>query len=176
MQIAFAMPTKMPPKYCVVFVKLKLKIKCILFASVRYTMYFVRNTSTGICKLNILLRFWWIVTRKTQVKTFHFLYFMPVKKRDIYVLLKQTGYSPRIPVGSDVQRGMWPCVTTCYKEDPLSLSLSLWSYGRWHFSQLSQPVTPSGHWNARGSCDAPHWVCCLKYSTGSACIIALYLF
>ncbi len=50
---------------------------------------------------------------------------MPVKKRDIYVLLKQTGYSPRIPVGSNVQRGMWPCVTTCYKEDPLSLSLSL---------------------------------------------------
>ena len=20
-------------------------------------------------------------------------------------------------MGSDVQRGMWPCVTTCYKED-----------------------------------------------------------
>ena len=46
MQIAFAMPTKMPPKYCVVFVKMKLKFN--LFASVRYTMNFVRNTSTGI--------------------------------------------------------------------------------------------------------------------------------
>ena len=46
MQIAFAMPTKVPPKYCVVFVKMKLKFN--LFASVRYTMNFVRNTSTGI--------------------------------------------------------------------------------------------------------------------------------
>ena len=39
---------------------------------------------------------------------------MPVKRRDIYVLLKQTGF-PGGPGGSNVQRGMWPCVTTCYK-------------------------------------------------------------
>ena len=79
MQIAFAMPTKMPPKYCAVFVKLKLKMKCILFASVRYTTNFVRDTSTSTCKLNSLLRSWCSVTRKAQVKTLHFLYFMPVK-------------------------------------------------------------------------------------------------
>ena len=54
---------------------------------------------------------------KNSSKSSIFLYFMPVKRRDIYVLLKQTGCSPTIPVGSNVQRGMWPCVTTCYKED-----------------------------------------------------------
>ena len=32
MQINFAMPTEMPPKYCVVFVKLKLRMKCVVFA------------------------------------------------------------------------------------------------------------------------------------------------
>ena len=39
----------------------------------------LRNTSTGICKLNILLRTRRSVTRKTQVRTLHCLYFMPVK-------------------------------------------------------------------------------------------------
>ena len=76
-QITFAMPTKMPTKYDVVFVKLKLKVKCILFASVRYTRNFVRNTSTGTCNLNNWTFFykfflWCSVTRKPQVKTLYF--------------------------------------------------------------------------------------------------------
>ena len=54
---------------------------------------------------------------KNSSQNLPFFVFHACKKRDIYVLLKQTGYSPRIPVGSDVQRSMWPCVTTCHKED-----------------------------------------------------------
>ena len=54
---------------------------------------------------------------KNSSQNLPFFVFHACKKRDIYVLLKQTGYSPRIPVGSNVQRGMWPCVTTCYYED-----------------------------------------------------------
>ena len=45
-----------------------------------YTRNFIRDTSTSTCKLNILLRSWCSVMRKAQVKTLHFLYFMPVKK------------------------------------------------------------------------------------------------
>ena len=121
MQIAFAMPTKMPPKYCVVFVKMKLKIKCNLFASVRYTTNFVRNTSTGI-NLQTEQSFTLLMQCHEKNSRQNFPFFVVVfhackRKRDIYVLLKQTGYSPTIPVGSNVQRGMWPCVTTCYKED-----------------------------------------------------------
>ena len=124
MQIAFAMPTKIPPKYCVVFVKMKLKIKFNLFASVRYTTNFVRNTSTGI-NLQTEQSFTLLMQCHEKNSRQNFPFFVVVfhacKKRDIYVLLKQTGYSPTIPVGSNVQRGMWPCVTTCYKEDRLSL-------------------------------------------------------
>ena len=120
MQISFAMPTKIPPKYCVVFVKMKLKIKCNLFASVRYTMNFVRNTSTGInlqTEHSFTLLMQCHEKNSRQNLPFFVVVFHACKKRDIYVLLKQTGYSPTIPVGSNVQRGMWPCVTTCYKED-----------------------------------------------------------
>ena len=91
-----------------------------LFASVRYTMNFVRNTSTGInlqTEHSFTLLMQCHEKNSRQNLPFFVVVFHACKKRDIYVLLKQTGYSPTIPVGSNVQRGMWPCVTTCHKED-----------------------------------------------------------
>ena len=81
MQIAFAMPTKMPPEYCGFFCETEVEDEvhficfCPLYKELRQK-YIHRYLKT-----NILLRSWCSVTRKAQVKTLHFLYFMPVKKK-----------------------------------------------------------------------------------------------